>query len=182
MNVVAEGRYGGVVRIDTGVLYVPTASNHRLIVSFADEEDDPPLRRRNAPASLTAADGTAAISRSDVGDIEGVIRFRSGSLRGILKAGYWVALEDAVGPLRYRTRVEHASIHNFGGYARPMVPLRIARSGTGAIYAYFRAHDHPRFAVSRELPGTLRDVIDEFEAFVEGEAPSFPAVEDLWPA
>ncbi|WP_178917637.1 hypothetical protein [Natronomonas gomsonensis] len=183
MNVVAEGRYGAVLHSSDGdVLYVPSRQSHRVTVSFADEETDPPLRRRNAPETLTAPDGTATVSWEEIERIEGVIRFTGGRLNSSSKAKHWLVLEDAVGPLRYRTDVENASIHNRGGETRPRVPLRLLPYGTGAVFAYFIAHDHLGYEVSRELSGTLCDLNQAFEEFLETHAPSFATVEELWPA
>lgn len=182
MKAIAEGRYGGLVRLDEmDVVYIPTAQSHRVTISFATEEDDPALRRRNAPKTLMLPDETANIDRSDIPRIEGTVRFSDGVLNPVSRAKHWLVLEDAVGPLQYRSDVENASFHNSSGETRPRVPIQVARYGFGAVFAYFIAHDHYGYGVSRELPGTLADLNREFEMFVEQEAPSFGSATDLWP-
>ena len=182
MKAIAEGRYGGLVRLnETDVIYIPTAQSHQVTVSFATEENDPALRRRNAPETLLFSDMTVNVDSADIGSIEGTIRFSDGKLNPVSRAKHWLVLEDAVGPLRYRSDVENASFHNSSGKTRPRVPIQVTRYGNGAVFAYFIAHDHYGYRVSRELPGTLSDLNTEFETFVEQQAPSFVSTTDLWP-
>ena len=182
MKPIAEGRDGGLVRLgEADVVYVPTAQSHRVTVSFATEEDHPALRRRNAPETPLCSDMTVNVDRADLPSIEGTVRFSDGELNPVSRAKHWLVLEDAVGPLRYRSDVENASFHNSGGETRPRVPIQVTRCGVGAVFAYFVAHDHYGYRVSRELPGTLADLNTEFETFVEQQAPSFTSTTELWP-